>query len=256
MCAKHDVGILAYGTLLGGFLSERWLGKPEPKDQSSLNWSLRKYLRFINAAGGWDAFQCVLKALSIIAQKHNVNIAAVATRYVLDIPVVSAVIVGSRLSPSSSQYIASNLAAFSFALDAEDRALISKVQKDLADIPGDNGDEYRRAPYLTATGDLSDHLAQTENDMKVAMAVVSNTRIEYSSGSKWEPIAVSLDHPVHFHSKGLLTSTGLLSCCPSGKHHPSVGHNSQFTNSVNPRHRRLQCTKSNCGDSGQHSKSN
>ncbi len=37
LCAENGVGILAYGTLLGGFLSEKWLGKDEPEDLEGLN---------------------------------------------------------------------------------------------------------------------------------------------------------------------------------------------------------------------------
>jgi len=191
VCTQHGVSILAYGTLLGGYLSEKWLGQPAPQDLEALNWSLRKYLRFIQAAGGWAAFQTVLQALSTIARKHGVPIAAVATRYVLDLPAVGAVIVGSRLSEESDKYTTSNLAAFSFQLLEEDKALIAQAQEGLSDIPGDCGDEYRRAPYLTATGDLSHHLQESEQDVKIAKAVAEGSRIEYSSGSKWEPIAVS-----------------------------------------------------------------
>jgi len=75
-CADNDVGILAYGTLLGGYISEKWLGKPEPENLESLNWSLKKYLRFIKAAGGWAAYQGVLAALDTIAKRHQVSIAA------------------------------------------------------------------------------------------------------------------------------------------------------------------------------------
>jgi len=189
VCNENNVKILAYGTLLGGYLSEKWVGAPEPTDQKALNWSLRKYLRFINAAGGWNAFQVVLTTLSHIAEKHHVPIAAVATRYVLDLPSVAAVIVGSRLSAESDKYTASNLATFNFTLDDKDRELIAKAQEGLSDLPGDCGDEYRRKPYLTASGDLSDHL-DSEVTLKVEKAVREGKRIEYSSGSHWEPIAV------------------------------------------------------------------
>jgi aryl-alcohol dehydrogenase-like predicted oxidoreductase len=94
----------------------------------------------------------VLQAHSTVAKKHGVAIAAVATRYILDFPTVAAVIVGSRLSADSDKYTASNLAAFSFQLSEEDRALIAKAQESLSDIPGDCGDEYRRPPYLTDHG--------------------------------------------------------------------------------------------------------
>lgn len=188
VCEKHHVGVLAYGTLLGGFLSEKWLDQPEPEDIGSLNWSLRKYLRFIRAAGGWEPFQGLLHALSTIARKHGVSIAAVATRYVLDIPVVSAVIVGCRLSAESSAYASRNLEAFTFTLTDDDHALIEKAQSALSDIPGDCGDEYRRRPYLTAAGDLSHHLHHSRND-KLDMAIATGKRVEYSTGSPWEPIA-------------------------------------------------------------------
>lgn len=145
VCERHHVGILAYGTLLGGFVTEKWLGAPEPTNEESLNWSLRKYLRFIKAVGGWEVFQGVLQALSIIAGKHSVSISAVATRFVLDIPAVSAVIVGTRLSSDSSQYTQSNLSGFSFQLSKEDHAVIARAQEKLKDIPGDCGDEYRRS---------------------------------------------------------------------------------------------------------------
>lgn len=189
VCEESGVKILAYGTLLGGYLSEKWLGQPEPTDLESLNWSLRKYLRFIHAAGGWAGYQVVLQALDVVAKKHSASIAAVATRYALDLPAVGAVIVGSRLSAESDKYTASNLAAFSFKLDEEDQALIAKAQESLTDIPGDCGDEYRRAPYLTASGDLSHHLTASEQDLHITRAVAEGRRIEYSSGSKWEPLA-------------------------------------------------------------------
>jgi hypothetical protein len=48
-CLENGVGILAYGTLLGGFLGEKWVGVEEPKELE--NWSLKKYKRFIDAAG-------------------------------------------------------------------------------------------------------------------------------------------------------------------------------------------------------------
>ncbi|KAH8896906.1 Aldo/keto reductase [Thozetella sp. PMI_491] len=189
LCVTRNVGVLAYGTLLGGFLSEKWLNQPEPANFDDLNWSLRKYLRFIWAAGGWEPFQTVLRALSEVAKKHNVCISAVATRYVLEIPSVKAVIVGTRLSPGSEHYIPRNLQAFEFSLTEEDLALIHKAQEGLKDVPGDCGDEYRRPPFLTAAGDTSDHLPETDRSRQVEEVIAQGKRVEYSSGSIWEPIA-------------------------------------------------------------------
>ena len=42
LCGAHGVGLLTYGALAGGFLSERWLGQPEPGDPLE-NRSLVKY---------------------------------------------------------------------------------------------------------------------------------------------------------------------------------------------------------------------
>lgn len=137
-------------------------------------------------------FKVFLQALATIAKKHCVPISAVATRYVLDIPSVKAVIIGTRLGANSETYIESNLKAFSFRLEDDDRELISKAQEALKDVPGDCGDEYRRPPYLTAAGDLSDHISEeAEGSSRVRKAVEKGQRIEYCSGSKWEPIAVS-----------------------------------------------------------------
>lgn len=191
LCISRGVGLLCYGTLLGGFVSEKWLGQPEPKNINALNWSLKKYLRFIWAAGGWTVFQGILEALATVAKKNDVPMSAVALRWILDIPSVKAVIVGTRLSADSEQYIDQSLLAFSFELDDEDRSIVEKAQEALSDIPGDCGDEYRRPPYLTAAGDLSHHVKDADRSRSVREAVEAGQRIEYLSGSKWEPICVS-----------------------------------------------------------------
>ena len=65
-CQEHDIGILAFGTLCGGYLSDRWLGA---QDQAVDDWSKMKYRRFIDAIGGWQRFQDLLEALDGIAKK-------------------------------------------------------------------------------------------------------------------------------------------------------------------------------------------
>jgi hypothetical protein len=128
---------------------------------------------------------------SPIAGKHGVPISAVATRYVLDIPSVKAMIVGSRLNDRTVIYAQSNLLAFSFRLDDEDRKLIADTQQGLDYVPGDYGDEYRRAPYLTASCGLSHHFDGTTAGKVVQEAIAQGKRVEYVSGSKLEPIAIS-----------------------------------------------------------------
>src|SRR5438477_11998158 len=74
-CAEHGVSLLAYGTLLGGLLSEAWLGRPEPLRAELNTASLQKYKRMIDAWGGWILFQELLAALKRLADKHGASIA-------------------------------------------------------------------------------------------------------------------------------------------------------------------------------------
>ncbi len=93
LCESHGVGLLCYGTLAGGFLSDRYLGAQDPA-RSVENRSLTKYRLIIHEYGGWDAFQELLRTLRAIADDRGGSIAQVALRYVLDRPGVAAAVVG------------------------------------------------------------------------------------------------------------------------------------------------------------------
>eukprot|EP00475_Leptophrys_vorax_P004533 TRINITY_DN12716_c0_g1_i3.p1 TRINITY_DN12716_c0_g1~~TRINITY_DN12716_c0_g1_i3.p1 ORF type:complete len:186 (-),score=46.49 TRINITY_DN12716_c0_g1_i3:469-1026(-) len=155
-CVEHDVKILAYGTLAGGFLTEKYLEAKEPSIDSLPSWSLKKYKRFIDEFGGWQLFQDLLQVLNKIAAKHEVSIANVATRYVLEQPAVGCVLVGAHMG--GSNHLADNKKILDFALDKDDHSSLEKVLARSSTIRGDCGDEYRVPPYLTSTGDLSQHL--------------------------------------------------------------------------------------------------
>ena len=83
--------------VLGGLLSEKYLGRAEPGRADLNTASLRKYKQMIDAWGDWTLFQELLAALARIAGKHRVGIAAVAIRYILDRPAVA----GSSSAPGS-----------------------------------------------------------------------------------------------------------------------------------------------------------
>ena len=186
-CRENGVRLLAYGTLAGGLLSERWLGAPEPAAPEIADWSKMKYKRFVDAVGGWRALQAVLAAAAQVAKKHGVSIANVATRWVLEQPAVAAIIVGARLG--EREHRADNLRLFSFALDDDDRAVIGRALAATTRIPGDCGDEYRRPPFLTASGDLSHHLAEVPKFYRATPVPGRPDRQRVDSGSLWEPIA-------------------------------------------------------------------
>ena len=186
-CLANGVRLLAYGTLAGGLMSERWLGRLEPGPADIADWSKSKYKRFIDAAGGWSVLQSLLAALDAIARKHSVSIANVAARWTLDHEAVAAVIIGARLGERN--HSASNLKSFSFALDDDDRVRIAEASAAMVAISGDCGDEYRVPPFLTASGDLSHHLDAMPRAYEAKPVEGRPERWRVSSGSAFEPIA-------------------------------------------------------------------
>lgn len=142
---EHNVKLLTYGGLLGGFISSYWKGKPEPIYDNLTNVSLKKYLPWIQSWGGWRLFQELLTVLDKIALKHSVSISNVAIRWVLDQPAVGGVIVGVRFG--LTDHIKDNIQTFNLKLDDEDINAIKVVQSkgtNLYSIFGDTGNEYHR----------------------------------------------------------------------------------------------------------------
>ena len=156
LCEERGVKILAFGTLAGGFLTERWLDQPEPGMAALSTWSQMKYKRYIDATGGWAPFQRLLTVLQQTADRHGVSMANIASRFILQQPAVGAVIIGARLG--QSEHIRNNQQLLDFAPDEKGWDAIRAAINDLTPIPGDCGDEYRKPPFLTASGDLSHHL--------------------------------------------------------------------------------------------------
>jgi aryl-alcohol dehydrogenase-like predicted oxidoreductase len=121
-CHEQGIALLCYGTVCGGFLSERWLGKPEPRSGLQ-NRSLVKYKLIIDDFGGWDLFQQLLKVLAAVAARHGTDIASVASRLILDRPQVAAVIVGAI----NTAHLHAHQQIGTLQLDAQDLAAIAAV---------------------------------------------------------------------------------------------------------------------------------
>jgi aryl-alcohol dehydrogenase-like predicted oxidoreductase len=128
----NGISLLCYGTVAGGFLGDRWLGKPEPSDALE-NRSLTKYRLIIDDFGGWDLFQSLLETLRRIADRHDADIATVASAAMLSRPAVAAVIVGAR----NRSHLASNLAISSIALTGDDHDRIATVLAQANALAGD-----------------------------------------------------------------------------------------------------------------------
>jgi aryl-alcohol dehydrogenase-like predicted oxidoreductase/enamine deaminase RidA (YjgF/YER057c/UK114 family) len=185
LCLARGVKLLAYGTLAGGWLSDRWLGQEEPDWERTGTWSQMKYGRFVRAIGGWAGLQRVLVASAAVARRHGVSLANVATRFVLEQPAVAGVIIGARLG--ASEHIADNRRLFGFSLTDEDRAELEAALATLDPLGGEPGDEYRKPPFLTASGDLSHHVASFPAPYSVRPG--REGRILCLSGTPWEPLA-------------------------------------------------------------------
>jgi len=139
-CQKHNIHLLTYGTLLGGFFSEQYVGKPQNEITFDTT-SKRKYFKFIETWGGWNLFLELLQVLSSISKKHNTSIANIATKYILDKPSVGAVIVGVRLGITS--HLPDTKKVFGVNLDEQDRKDIETAARRGKQLPGDCGQEYR-----------------------------------------------------------------------------------------------------------------
>jgi aryl-alcohol dehydrogenase-like predicted oxidoreductase/enamine deaminase RidA (YjgF/YER057c/UK114 family) len=185
-CLANGVKLLAYGTLAGGLISERWLNRPEPTESDISDWSKMKYKRFVDAVGGWAGFQRLLACLNAIARKHNVSLSNVASRWVLDQKAVAAIIIGARLG--ENEHRGDNLKLFAFDLDEADRAAIDQALLGLTPLNGDCGDEYRRPPFLTASGDLSHHLDALPKLYQAEPMPEHRDRQRIGSGSVWESV--------------------------------------------------------------------
>jgi aryl-alcohol dehydrogenase-like predicted oxidoreductase len=126
-CRSRAIVLLCYGTVAGGFLSERWMGKPEPRREggpgSLTNRSLIKYKLIIDDFGGWELFQQLLATLAQVAARHGTDIASVASKAILDRPQVAAVIVGA----TNTAHLQSNARLASLRLEPDDLAAIAAV---------------------------------------------------------------------------------------------------------------------------------
>jgi len=131
---QYGLGLLCYGTVAGGFLSDRWLGAPEPQDPME-NRSLTKYKLIIDDFGGWDLLQRLLHALRHIADRQKTDIASLASRFILDEPAVAGIIVGAR----NSSHLSANLAIATLRLTPRDRSEVAAI---LAQRRGPSGEVY------------------------------------------------------------------------------------------------------------------
>ena len=96
-CRELGCRFVAYGPLLGGLLSDAYLGVPRPTPDAdhTKQWD---YLASIDAWADWQSFQRLLQVMRGVGEVHGgLPIATVALAYVLQLEGVVAAIVGVRL---------------------------------------------------------------------------------------------------------------------------------------------------------------
>jgi len=122
LAQRYGFRLLCYGTVAGGFVSDRYLAREAPLEPLE-NRSLTKYRLIIEEFGGWGLFQELLQTLKTVADRHGVGLAEAAIRYILQKPAVAGVIVGAR----SDDHLDRLRTLDSFELGIEDLVLIDGV---------------------------------------------------------------------------------------------------------------------------------
>ena len=147
-CKSHNIPLLCYGTLSGGFLAEKWMGQKllETETRSQV-----KYLQVIEDSLGWDGYQELLVLLKEIADKHGVSISNVATKYILSQEGVGAAIVGVR----NSRHVKANLQIFDFQLEQAEVERIRTYLSQFGTVEGEPftqertiGSKYRNIMWM------------------------------------------------------------------------------------------------------------
>ncbi len=132
LARTRDVRLLAYGSLAGGFLSDSWLGREDPKLETLANRSLVKYRLIVEEVGGWTTFQGLLATLATVASRHEVDIATLSSRWVLEREAVAAVIIG--VSP---RHDLEGDRLLGLHLSDDDRGDIESALASLRRVPGE-----------------------------------------------------------------------------------------------------------------------
>jgi len=184
-CIENQIKVLCYGTVAGGFFSNKWLGKVEPVISELPTWSLMKYKRFQEEVCDWNQFQTLLQQLDEISKERNLSLAQLASLYIKEEFSCNSVIIGARLG--ELEHIEENQQIGQISLDMASKLKIASIINTFKSVHGDCGDEYRNPPFLTASGDLSHHISTFPPAFQVKDE--GNKRYSASSGTVWESFA-------------------------------------------------------------------
>lgn len=127
-CREKGIQLLAYGSVAGGWLSDKYLGAKEGSVNPRTA-SMRMYLDSLLAWGSWSLYQELLQALRQVGLRHGASVAHVAGQWTLQrirhAGGGGGLIVGVR--DTRHLEATKTLAAMPFELDGGDLAKIDAV---------------------------------------------------------------------------------------------------------------------------------
>ncbi|MEM9539741.1 MAG: aldo/keto reductase [Cyanobacteria bacterium P01_E01_bin.42] len=132
-CIAAGIEIFAYGSLAGGFLSEKFINVKSIPLEAEHARSFY-YSNTIEKHGGWTAVKEMLGTLEQVAQKYRIEISQLALNWLSDRPGVGAIITG--LTENRLQ-IQSNMEALNTKIEPEDLQLLSRRSAELFQQFGD-----------------------------------------------------------------------------------------------------------------------
>ncbi len=132
VASRYGVDLLCYGSLAGGLLSDRYLGRGDLGDEHE-NRSLTKYRLILEEAGGWHALQALLRELRAVADARGSDVASVASSYCLTQRGVRACIVGIRSRRHVSKLVELRDAA---PLSDSELGRLEAVRARFPEVPG------------------------------------------------------------------------------------------------------------------------
>lgn len=132
-CATHQMQLLPYGSLAGGYLSDQFLGAKTPSSEGEHARGFY-YSYMIRNHGGWEKLQQFLAAVAPIAKKYDATIAQLALNWVKQQAGVAAVISGLT---TNRQQIEENIKALKLAIAPSDLETITQYSTQLFSQLGD-----------------------------------------------------------------------------------------------------------------------
>ncbi len=133
LCLSHNIALLPYGPLAGGFLSNRFIGLPAPKLEPDHARSFY-YSSMIHKHGGWPPVAQLLQTLAEVGHLYQKKISQVALNWVKQQRGVAAVISGLTLN---REQIKQNVESFNWTLKSADIQRLSERSASLFEQPGD-----------------------------------------------------------------------------------------------------------------------